>query len=207
MGESENNLVRYRLVAGESRFAVQAFAAGMLHAFGHDPVIEIRDFEGEVEFEPETLARARLEVRVNPAALGVGGEVKEKDRLEIERMMHEDVLESAQYPLIVFKSGNVTAARLGKGRYRVRAIGDLTMHGVTQNNLWIHGEATLSDDRLRAQGEFTLKQTDFKLKLVSVAGGALKVKDELKFTFDLAGRKSEAEGEGSKDEGEAVQAK
>ena len=38
---------------------------------------------------------------------------------------------------------------------------------------------------MRAKGEFTLKQTDYGIKLVSVAGGALKIKDELKFTFDV----------------------
>ena len=205
MGENEKNLAHYLLAPEESRFTVQAFAGGLLHVFGHDPVIEIRDFKGEVEFEPDTLAQGKLQVTVNPASLAVGGEVKEKDRQEIERSMHEEVLESARYPEIVFKSTSVTASRLGKGRYRARIIGDLTLHGVTQNNLWIQAEVTLSEETLRARGEFTLKQTDYKLKLVSVAGGALKVKDELKFTYDLAGRKSEVEGEGSKDEGAAVQ--
>ena len=47
-------------------------------------------------------------------------------------------------------------------------------------------------DILRANGEFTLRQTDYRIKLASVAGGALKLKDELKFTFDIvARRKSE----------------
>ena len=32
----------------------------------------------------------------------------------------------------------------------------------------------------------SLKQTDYKIKLVSVAGGTLKLKDELKFSFDIA---------------------
>ncbi len=205
MGENENTLVHYLLVPEESRFTVQAFASGLLNVFGHDPVIEIRDFKGEVEFEPDTLAQGKLQVRVNPAALAVSGEIKEKDRQEIERMTQEEVLESAAHPEIVFKSKSVTASRLGKGRYRVRIIGDLTMHGVTQSNLWIQAEATLSEENLRAQGGFTLKQTDYKLKLVSVAGGALKVKDELKFTFDIVGRKSEREGEGSKDDSAAVQ--
>jgi hypothetical protein len=47
-------------------------------------------------------------------------------------------------------------------------------------------------DMLRVFGEFTLRQTDYRIKLASVAGGALKLKDELKFTFDIvARRKSE----------------
>ena len=42
---------------------------------------------------------------------------------------------------------------------------------------------------LRASGEFTVRQTDYGIKPVSVAGGALKVKDELKFSFDIVARK------------------
>ena len=49
----------------------------------------------------------------------------------------------------------------------------------------ITSEVTLSGETLRAKGDFTLKQTDFGIKLVSVAGGTLKVKNELKFSFNL----------------------
>jgi hypothetical protein len=49
----------------------------------------------------------------------------------------------------------------------------------------------LTGDSLRAFGNFSLLQTDYDLKLASVAGGALKVKDELKFSFNLVGRKKE----------------
>jgi hypothetical protein len=38
---------------------------------------------------------------------------------------------------------------------------------------------------MRAKGAFTLKQSSFGIKPVSVAGGTIKVKDELKFTFDI----------------------
>ncbi len=34
-----------------------------------------------------------------------------------------------------------------------------------------------------------VRQTEYGIKLVSVAAGALKLKDELKFEFDLVGRK------------------
>jgi hypothetical protein len=44
---------------------------------------------------------------------------------------------------------------------------------------------------LRASGEFALKQTDYGIKLVSVAGGALKLKDELKFSFEIVARRQE----------------
>jgi hypothetical protein len=41
---------------------------------------------------------------------------------------------------------------------------------------------------LRASGDFTLNQSDYQIKSVSVAGGALKVKDQLKFSFAMVAR-------------------
>ena len=46
-------------------------------------------------------------------------------------------------------------------------------------------------EMLRASGDFTLKQSDYQIKPVSVAGGALKMKDELKFSFEMVARKKE----------------
>ncbi|MDT5271268.1 MAG: hypothetical protein QOH49_3454 [Acidobacteriota bacterium] len=182
-------VAHYRLDADQSHFTVQAFAEGLLSSFGHNPVIAIRDFEGEVEFVPGTLEGARVRLNIKADSLAVTNDVKEKDRLEIERMMRNDVLEVSTYPEIVFESTSVTASRIREGRYRARVIGNLTLHGVIQPNLWIQAEVTFGEDTLRAQGEFSLKQTDYKIKPVSVAGGTLKVKNELKFKFDIVAKK------------------
>ncbi|HEY0547742.1 MAG TPA: YceI family protein [Pyrinomonadaceae bacterium] len=193
MGEDENRRARYRLVADESRFTVQAFAEGLFSAFGHDPVIAIRDFTGEVEFTPGTLSDASVRMAIKTDSLAATDDVKEKDRAEIDHMMRADVLETAKYPEIVFTSTSVTAQRLGEGRYRARVIGDLTLHGVTQHNLWIQAEVTIKEEKLRAQGQFSLKQTDYQIKPVKVAGGTLKVKNELKFSFEIVAAKQESE--------------
>jgi polyisoprenoid-binding protein YceI len=181
-------VVTYRLAPEQSKFTVQAFAEGLFSAFGHDPVIQIRDFAGEVQFELGTFANASLRITVDPSSLAVNNEVKEKDRLEIERTMREEVLESAKYGEIVFQSNNISVNRLAEGRCRVRITGDLTLHGATQKNLWISAEATVSADSLRAQGEFSLKQTDFGIRPYSAAGGTIKLKNELKFSFEMVGK-------------------
>ena len=183
--------VSYRLVPEQSRFTVQVFAEGLFSAFGHDPVILIRDFSGELKFVSETFANASLSLSVNPNALTVVSEMKERDRLDIERIMREEVLETARYSEIVYCSNNISVNRLVEGRYRVRVIGDLTLHGITQKGLWISAEVTLSADRLRAQGDFALKQSDFGIKRHSAAGGTIKVKNELKFSFDIVAEKKQ----------------
>jgi polyisoprenoid-binding protein YceI len=68
--------------------------------------------------------------------------------------------------------------------------GDLTMHGVTRKQP-IAARGAMFGSMLRASGDFTLDQTDYNIKLVSVAGGALKLKDELKFSFEIVARKQE----------------
>jgi polyisoprenoid-binding protein YceI len=183
--EAVTELEHYRVDAAASKFTAQAFAEGLFSAFGHDPVIGIKDFQGELQFVPGTFENASLKMTIVASSLAVINDVKEKDRQDIERMMREDVLETGKFPEIVFESNNVSLSRLGEGRYRARAIGDLTLHGVTQRNLWLNAEVTMNSEGLRAKGDFAVKQTDYRIKLVSVAGGTLKIKNEVKCSFDI----------------------
>lgn len=185
--------VFYRLAPADSTFTVQAFAEGLFSAFGHDPVIYIKSFSGGVQFVPDTFANASLQLTIDPNSLVVGPEVKEKDRLEIEQTMRREVLETGKYKEIVFTSNNIAVTRIAAGRYRVRVIGDLSLHGVTQKNLWITAETSLSDNSLRARGDFSIKQTDFGIKPYSAAGGTIRLKNELKFSFEVAAKKVSSE--------------
>ncbi len=185
MSADEKAVVRYVADVGQSKFTVQAFASGFLAGFGHNPNIAIRDFTGEVQCTQGSLTNASVRLVIKAESLAVIDDVKEKDRKEIESMMHDTVLETSRYPEMIFQSTNITVTRIVEGRYKARIIGELTMHGVTRGNLWIQAQVKVEGDGVRAQGDFSLKQTDYNIKLVSVAGGALKLKDELKFTFDI----------------------
>ena len=46
---------RYIIDGRSSRFTVRAFATGLLAAMGHNPTIGIRDFSGEMNFNPDKL--------------------------------------------------------------------------------------------------------------------------------------------------------
>ena len=196
MPETGTKLVHYRFDPAASKFTVQAFAEGLLSMFGHDPVIGVRDFQGEASFVPGTFENASLKLTINAKSLRVVNDVNEKDRQDIERTMRDEVLETGKYPEIVFQSKNVSLSRIGEGRYRTRVIGDLTLHGVTQNNIWINGEVTVNNDGLKAKGDFAIKQTDYKINLVSVAGGTLKIKNEVKGRFDILARSVQINAEG-----------
>jgi polyisoprenoid-binding protein YceI len=184
---SEDGVVRYRIDASRSRFTVKAFAGGLFSSFAHNPTIAIRDFEGEAEFAPDTLERASLRLKVNADSLELTDDVSDKDRKEIERMMREEVLQTNRYPDIIFESTDIAGNKISGGWYRVKMAGDLKLHGVTRKvtfdaQVWV-------TDTLRAQGELPLRQTEYNIKLVSAAGGTIKVKDELKVSFDIVCQK------------------
>jgi polyisoprenoid-binding protein YceI len=179
---------RYAIDPGLSRFTVRAFASGMLAAFGHNPTIAIRDFTGEAEFVPGTLEMAALHLRIKAASLEVTDDMGDKDRREIERTMNDQVLESSHFPEIVFDCSNVSASRAGDGQYWVNLVGDLSLHGVTSSQP-LAAQVVVNGDTLRAHGEFSVRQTAYGIKPVSFAGGTLKLKDELKCTFDIVAHK------------------
>lgn len=192
MSETESGVTSYAVDSSQSTFTVQAFVTGLLSGFGHNPTIAIRDFTGAIGFVPKTFADASFRIEIKANSLEVIDDVKEKDRREIEDVMHKQVLETSDYPEIVFQSTNVTATRIIEGRYKIRIIGEASLHGVTRSGIWIQAQLTIEGESLRAKGDFMLKQTDFKIKPVSVAAGALKLKDELKFTFDIAAHKEQS---------------
>jgi polyisoprenoid-binding protein YceI len=183
-----DSAVRYLIDSTMSRFTVRAFAAGLFSSLGRNPTIEIRSYTGEAEFISKNLQQASVRISVQSASLEVTDDISEKDRAEIESKMKQEVLETSSYPEIVFESSLISPNKMGENQYTVNVSGKLTLHGVTRNET-IYAQVSLTGDTLRAYGELSLKQTDYGIKPVSVAGGTLKVKDEVKLSFDVTARK------------------
>jgi len=177
----------YLLDNSASRFTVRAFASGMLSVMGHNPTIAIRAFTGNVEFDPDAPQRATLKVEIRADSLEVTDDISNKDRREIETTMNQKVLESARYPAITFESTAISVDQLGDGRYKAILNGSLSLRGVSRS-IPLTAQVSLSGDLLRAYGEFSILQSAFAISPVSVAGGALKLKDELKLNFDMVAR-------------------
>jgi len=112
--------------------------------------------------------------------LTVENDMNDKDRREMVRVMQQEVLEIDRYPEIEYQSTAVSS----QGNGRVVIDGNLTLHGVTRPHR-VTAQLALTGPVLRAFGDFTVRQTDYRLKLASVGGGVLKLKDELKITFDI----------------------
>jgi polyisoprenoid-binding protein YceI len=184
---TESAIADYLIEAGMSRFTVRGTAGGLLSGLGHNPVVAIADFSGEAHWDPGDPKQASLRLRIRAASLAVQNDISDKDRREMERVMREEVLETGKYPEIVFESTSVSV----NANNRVDIDGNLALHGVTRRER-LPAQFAVTGDLLRAFGDFTIRQTDYQIKLASVAGGALKLKDELKFNFDIVARKRTA---------------
>ncbi|MBS1791390.1 MAG: YceI family protein [Acidobacteria bacterium] len=190
MSDPGTTVTRYSIIPNRSRFTVRAFAGGALSAFGHNPTIAIRGFSGDVQFSPEAISASSLRMTINAESLALADAVSEKDRKELERTMREEALEIARYPEIAFESTTVSGNKLFAGRYRIAIEGELTLHGVTRP-CPLDVQLIAGPDTLRASGEFSIQQTDYRIKLVTALGGAIKLKDELKFSFDLVAQQTQ----------------
>jgi polyisoprenoid-binding protein YceI len=190
METTKATLLHYVVDARASRFTVQAFAIGILSAMGHNPRIGIRTFSGEVDFDAEAAQACRFRLSMKSNSVGVLDDISDKDRREIERIMNEQVLESSKYPEIVYEAPTVSIKHIEGNLYSATLVGTLSFHGVTHNRS-IPARIASFDHMVRASGEFTLNQSDYGIKPISIAGGAMKVKDELKFSFEIVARKQE----------------
>jgi polyisoprenoid-binding protein YceI len=181
---------RYLIDTTASRFIVQAFATGLLSAFGHNPKIGMRDFEGEIQSAPETYEEALVRVTVRTGAMEVLDEMKGDDRKKLEQTMYEEVLEAQRFPTAMYESKQITVKKLSQDQLLAHISGELSFHGATQAHSF-DARVTRMGAMLRISGEFSLQQSDYGIKPISFAGGALRLKDEVKFNFELVARLEE----------------
>jgi polyisoprenoid-binding protein YceI len=181
-------MARYILDPRSSRFTVQAFAAGMLSGFAHSPTFAIREFTGELRFTAETFADASFQLTARADTLKLTDHLSPKDRDEIETRMRQEVLETAVYPEIVFQSSEFMADMIADNWYRLRLKGELRLRGVRQPQL-IDAQLRMSEDLARLGGQCSLAPSAYRIKPVTAVGGMIKLKDKVKFDFDIVGRK------------------
>jgi polyisoprenoid-binding protein YceI len=182
--------VKFAIDRAVSRFRVQAFATGLLSAFGHNPKVEIRDYDAEISCAPDTFDKGSLRVTVQTLGMEVLDEMKASDRQRLEQEMHEKVLDTAHFPTATYESRNVAIHKVSESNMRVDVDGELSFRDVTRP-LPLRANVTVMGTMLRISGDFSLLQSDYGIKPVSFAAGALRLKDELKFTFDLVARRQD----------------
>lgn len=142
-----------------STLTVRVYKSGFLSAFGHNHEIQAPIQVGEVKESD----RPSVDVSVDARKLRVlDPEVSGDTRAQIEKtMLGTQVLDADHFPEIRFQSTEVEP----KGQDHWIVHGNLALHGKDHP---IAVEVILKDERYR--GSATLKQTDFGITPVTVAG-------------------------------------
>src|SRR5437867_4278178 len=180
---------RYRLDAPRSKFIAHALAGGLLWFKGHDHLVAVREFTGEAEVTPESVNPASLQITAKTASMVETSSVfTEQQKQIIDKELRDIVLLPDQYPDIRFKSTNVGGKSIGNGQYDLKIGGELTLHGVTRP-ITIPTKVTVTGNNLRAQGEFDIDRSDFKVKATSAMHGLIRVRDKVKVTCDIVGHR------------------
>lgn len=159
--------------AEKSTITVRVSKAGVLSALGHNHEIAAPISRSVVD-----LTARQLELHVNAGALQVRDpETSDKDRAQIQStMLGPEVLNVASYPEIVFRS--ISAEPVGPDSWRLN--GNLTLHGQTRPVA-----VEVKETGGHYVGTSRFKQTDFGMTPVKVAGGTIRVKDEVRIEFDI----------------------
>ncbi|MGA9471333.1 MAG: YceI family protein [Terriglobales bacterium] len=182
--------VRFLFDPNASQLTAHAFASGLAAVMAHNPKFAVRDFSGEAKFASDGLTQATIQVNMRASSLLLLDEVSEYDEREIRRMTMDEVLKVKSFPRILFESSQVTAVKVNENLYRATIAGNLTLRGVSRRHSF-DAQVVVGEDSLRGYGDFYVKQTDFGIPIASIAGGTLKMKDEVKVAFFMIARKEE----------------
>ena len=175
----------YRIDAARSRLELAVSRSGLLKVAGHDHAIAAKSFSGEVRLNSLNMEDSSVSLSIESASLIVLDEpgVPEKDRKEVQATMEgAEVLNIKEFPKILFRSTKVSGG--SKTGEDFRLTGRLNLHGVEKEIAFpvhIHPENNL----LRTTGTVTVVQTDFGMKPVKAALGMVRVKDQVKISFDI----------------------
>jgi len=158
----------------KSTITIHVGKAGLFSAAGHDHWVTAPITSGEIgDTNPGSV---NFSVDAHRLKVKPDAKVNPEDEAKIQETMQQKVLESEKYPLIQFKSSSV--AQAAKGSWRVT--GQLTLHGVSKSII-----VTVKQAGDAYSGTARIKQSDFGIQPVRVAGGAVKVKNELDIGFNI----------------------
>jgi len=157
-----------------STLTVFVYKSGLFSALADNHVIGAPIASGSMA-EESPLA---IDVTVHSGDLRVLDNGLSSDRrAEVQaRMLGSEVLDVAKFPDITFASTAVEPA--GADHWKVT--GRLTIHGQAHVIMF---SVVRANGRYR--GEVVIRQRDFGIEPIKVAGGAVKVKDELRVQFEI----------------------
>lgn len=179
----------YDIDPAASEILVQVGKAGLFKFAGHTHEVSAPISQGRIDADPADLSRSSVTLRFQAGALrvtGKGDPPADVPKVQ-EAMAGPKVLDAERFAEIVFTSRRVAGRAAGASTYELQVEGELTLHGVTKALTVPVRIEKAADGTLQATGRTTLKQTDFGIKPVSVAG-VVNVRNELDLSFRIRAR-------------------
>jgi polyisoprenoid-binding protein YceI len=190
IGTAQAETSRYILDSGASRMVIQVGKAGLFGFAGHEHEIVASSIAGTVDVDPEHVGAASVELTFNGAGLRVTG--KGEPAADVpkvqEAMLGPRCLDVARFPAIRFVAKAISVKRSTAGRHELEIRGDMTLHGVTRE-LTVPVEVRIDHDHLTVSGRTVIRQKDFNITPISVAG-VVKVKNEIVLEWLLVGNRA-----------------
>jgi polyisoprenoid-binding protein YceI len=155
-----------------STLRIHVGKAGLFSAAGHEHWVTAPLASGGLNDSDSP--RVVFTVDARKLTLVQDNKLSAEQQAEVQRTMQAKVLQSDVYPLITFHSTKIEKA----GAHNWIVSGELTLHGQSRPI-----QAEVQDSAEGYKGHSKLKQTDFGIDPVSVAGGVVKVKNELEIQF------------------------
>ncbi len=179
----------YSVDPAKSHVTIHVGKTGAFSFAGHTHVVNGPIESGTIDVDPDSPEQSQVRLVIAASALKVSPQGEPAgDVPKVQQAMEGDqVLDVAHHPQITYESTAVTLKSRRGELLDLLVAGRLTVRGVAQP-LTAPIRVELSDDALKANGRFTIKQTAFGIKPISV-GGAVSVKDALDIDFAVVAAK------------------
>ena len=181
----------YQVDPAASELLIQVGKAGLFKFAGHTHEVAAPISQGRIEADAADLSRSSVSLTFEAGALRVTGKGEPPEDLPKvqEAMIGPKVLDAPRFAQIVFTSRKVSGRAVGATAYELQVEGDLALHGAKRALTVPVRIDRSADGTLTATGKTVLRQTDFAIKPVSVAG-VVNVRDELDLTFRVVARRA-----------------
>jgi polyisoprenoid-binding protein YceI len=173
---------------GASELTVHVGKAGLFSFVGHEHEVAARRLAGQVVVNSSEPGRSTVSLRVETAGLiVVAGSEPPQDVPKVqETMCGPRMLDVGRFPQIAFDSTRVEATPRADGGWNAVITGSLRIRDVTRL-VRVEARVEVHPGRLVATGKAVVRQTDFGIQPVTVAG-VVRVRDELAIAWRIVAR-------------------
>jgi len=169
------------VVSSKSHFRIHVGTGGLFKGLAHEHLIEAHKIEGCASINHGDFAHSSIKLTFSELRV-IDPNESAKDRADVQKTMDTEVLHVSEFPKVTFESTSVQGSP------------DAAQMSVT-GNLTIRGKAILvtvpleftrlEDGTYRATGTYSFQQSSFGIKPIRIAGGTIKVRDQLQTEFEI----------------------